>query len=181
MSKVFSIYAAKKGIPFFSHFARNVDNFIFQQWHSVVFLSIIILSLICPSAKAQIRSEDEPLRLTGHENHNVTLSYAANLTKNFRVKTGATTTTILAEYFGKDALQQVLDEPGCIGLRIYYGQKDDGTPALVLIGVDQSGNDMIKGFVLENGYPCPPICDVEGFLIQGVPKLSLSALTGLQK
>jgi hypothetical protein len=43
-------------------------------------------------------------------------------------------------------------------LRIYQGRAADGTPALVLVGVDAKGNDMTQGTVLEYSFPCPPFC-----------------------
>lgn len=123
-----------------------------------IFSLIILLSLCCQALRAQTQIIDEPKQLTGHENHKVTLSYAASLTKNFRLMTGATSSTILGEYFGKDALIATLNQENCVGLRIYYGKKDDSTPALVLVGVNRSGNDMTRDIVLEDGWPCPPIC-----------------------
>ncbi|HEV8539045.1 MAG TPA: hypothetical protein VGR15_09035 [Bacteroidota bacterium] len=108
---------------------------------------------------AQTGLQPGPKQLTGRENHNISLQDAATLTRNFRNSTGNNENTILGEYFGKDALASALSQENCIGLRIYYGMRDDGTPVLVLIGVDPSGNDMTAGLVLENGFPCPPVCD----------------------
>jgi hypothetical protein len=43
-------------------------------------------------------------------------------------------------------------------LRYYFGRKDDGSSAMILVGVDANGNDMPGGTILEWSYPCPPIC-----------------------
>jgi hypothetical protein len=43
-------------------------------------------------------------------------------------------------------------------VRYYYAQERDGRPVLVLVGVDQYGNDLVDGFMLERSIPCPPFC-----------------------
>lgn len=134
------------------------------------FLSIVLLSLFCQAGRleAQTVQQAAPKQLTGHEDHRISLNDAATLTMNFRSTTGATENTILGEYFGKDALAAALNQEKCIGLRIYYGKRGDGTPVLVLVGVDPSGSDMTSGLVLENGFPCPPICDSGNSLIDAL-------------
>ena len=143
-----------------------------------IILSIILLSLFCQDVKAQQQpgQTNSQQLWTGHENHKVTLQYGASLTKNFRKMTDASTSTILGEYFGKDALVEALNQEHCVGLRIYYGKKDDGTPALVLVGVDGSGSDMTQGLVLEDGLPCPPFCWEDGALSAHETTASLSEL-----
>ena len=127
---------------------------------AVVFLSFILLSLFVQAASVNAQTAQLPVpgQLTGHENHKISLQDAASLTRNFRSATGNNPATILGEFFGKDALATALNQDKCIGLRIYYGKRNDGTPVLVFVGVDQSGTDMADGFVGEDGFPCPPVC-----------------------
>ncbi|MBI2429711.1 MAG: hypothetical protein HYV29_13130 [Ignavibacteriales bacterium] len=61
--------------------------------------------------------------------------------------------------FSRDAFEKILAQKGVIGIRYYYAKMDDGTPTLVLVGVDSTGKDMTKGVMLERTYPCPPYCD----------------------
>lgn len=93
---------------------------------------------------------------TGHEDHSITLKEGAELTKAFRVSTPSN--AILAQYFGKEALQKTLEQPTCVGLRIYYGKHTDGSPTLVIVGVDANGNDIKNGHILQKAIPCPPLC-----------------------
>jgi len=63
--------------------------------------------------------------------------------------------------FGKDHIENILAQPGCKGVRIYYGKQgplstDD--PQMIIVGTDIDGNDMSAGHVLDMGYPCPDIC-----------------------
>lgn len=61
--------------------------------------------------------------------------------------------------FYRDVFDKILAQKGCVGLRYYYAKTDDGTPTLVVVGVDSSGNDMTSAAVAERTYPCPPFCD----------------------
>ena len=72
----------------------------------------------------------------------------------------------IAEAFGKNAIEQLLGQPDCVGIRIYNGRKSDGSQALVIVGVSSSGSDMVNGKLLDTGFPCPPICDVTSPLTQ---------------
>lgn len=43
-------------------------------------------------------------------------------------------------------------------MRFYYARDEKGVPTLVLVGVDQDGNDLVKESILEWTFPCPPVC-----------------------
>ncbi|HET6947705.1 MAG TPA: hypothetical protein VFJ45_07825 [bacterium] len=60
--------------------------------------------------------------------------------------------------FHAKAVLDLLAQQGCAGLRYYFGRNADGTPTLVLVGVDSTGDDMATGTVLEWSFPCPPFC-----------------------
>lgn len=49
-----------------------------------------------------------------------------------------------AFYFGSEVFSNLLNEPNCVGIRIYYAQDDDGSPKMVLIGVDAKGCNILK-------------------------------------
>lgn len=62
-----------------------------------------------------------------------------------------------AHAFGADRVQEILDQTGCVGIRIYNGYYDSKR-RLVIVGVDEDGNDMTSGRILEFANPCPPNC-----------------------
>ena len=62
-----------------------------------------------------------------------------------------------AHFVGKNKLQKILDQDGCMGVRIYYGL-DNGVKNLVFVGADANENDMVDGVILEKTLPCPPRC-----------------------
>jgi hypothetical protein len=70
-------------------------------------------------------------------------------------------------YFARDAIDRVLAQPGCAGLRFYHGRHADGRPALVVVGVTAAGADMTAGTVIDDHQPCPPYCDPTSALTTG--------------
>ena len=60
--------------------------------------------------------------------------------------------------FLRAELDQLLAQPGCSGLRYYYGSNTRGEETLILVGVDKEGNDMDQGIMLEESFLCPPWC-----------------------
>ena len=62
--------------------------------------------------------------------------------------------------FKRADVERLLQQTGCVGMRIYYGMHADGQPCFVLVGVDQYGEELLDGELLEQNYPCPPFCPV---------------------
>jgi hypothetical protein len=96
------------------------------------------------------------MSFTGNENHDINLLDAAKLTSNYRhsVATGS----ILGGYFGRTAIERILDQEGCVGIRYYYALSADGAKTLVLVGVNADENDLVHGELAEISWPCPPYC-----------------------
>jgi hypothetical protein len=96
------------------------------------------------------------MTFTGNENHGITLSQAAAMTKNYRdtISTGQ----IIAHYFGGEAIQTIIDQSGCVGIRIYYGLNDEGVKQLIICGVNADGNDLYEGSLAERSLTCPLDC-----------------------
>jgi hypothetical protein len=93
---------------------------------------------------------------TGKENHIISLEEAKKLTSNFQSRLQGD--QVRAHYVSKEGLQQLLEQENCVGVRIYYGETDDGKPELVLVGVTEDGRDLTEGVILERTMPCPPYC-----------------------
>jgi hypothetical protein len=88
--------------------------------------------------------------------HKITLVEAIALTRRFRET--ASPNSERGGMFHRAALDELLRQPGCAGVRLYHGRNPDGSAALLLVGVDEQGNDMTDGTILERQYPCPPYC-----------------------
>lgn len=73
-----------------------------------------------------------------------------------------------AHFFGREIINQILAEEGCVGIRMYYALDDDGNRQILLVGVDSEGNDLLPsagGRIADGGntvadmsWPCPTYC-----------------------
>ena len=75
-------------------------------------------------------------------NHLISLSVAQKLTANYRA---GSPTNPVAHAYGKKQMIQLLEQQDCEGFRIYYGLNDAGGKELVIVGVDENGNDLYEG------------------------------------
>jgi hypothetical protein len=87
--------------------------------------------------------------------HRISLADASALTKAYR---DAKVSDVKSGAFHKDQVLQLLNQPGCVALRIHLARESSGAPTVVLTGMDASDNDMTKGVILEQWWPCPPAC-----------------------
>jgi hypothetical protein len=137
---------------------------------TVIVVVVAILSFLIGRntsvEQAQVPKGEAEKKVTvtfpGAEKHEVSLAEAKQYIQNYRKNLQSQKTKspqIQGGAFEKGAIEKILAQPGCAQLRIYYGQKEDGNPNLVLVGVDTSGNDMTKGIFMEKVAPCPPWCD----------------------
>jgi hypothetical protein len=95
------------------------------------------------------------MAFSGNENHTITLAEAADWTANYRT---ANANEIKAHFFGQNAIQSILDQDGCVGIRIYYALDDEGVKQLIIVGADTDQNDLYNGVLAERSWPCPPFC-----------------------
>jgi hypothetical protein len=74
-------------------------------------------------------------------------------------------TAIKGYFAGEEKLNMILEQEGCIGLRIYngYGLEESKTN-LVIVGVDGNERDMTSGLILEKTLGCPGVCDTTSAL-----------------
>ena len=56
----------------------------------------------------------------------------------------ANPTDVTAYYVGRTILEQILAQPGCVGLRFYNAYNEAGEKTLVYVGVTAQGNDMLN-------------------------------------
>src|SRR4051812_6791986 len=97
--------------------------------------------------------------LTGNENHNITFTDAGKLTKKYRDTIPLN--EIIGGYFGRAAIETLLAQTACVGIRYYYGINTDDKKVLVIVGVDRDGNDLADpntNVCKEISLPCPTLC-----------------------
>jgi hypothetical protein len=96
------------------------------------------------------------MSFNGNEGEFVTLNDASRWTANYRntIQLG----DVIAFAAGKEKLIELLTQDECLGARIYYAIKDDGEKNLVIVGVDENGDDMESGLIMDDFIPCPKAC-----------------------
>ena len=114
---------------------------------AVAAVAAFTIGVAVNSAKAQY---------TGNENHAITLDQAATYIQNFRKNPSVP--SLKGGYFGRNIFEKILAQHGCVGIRYYYAATNEGSPTIVLVGVDSTGNDMEQGVIGEIAIPCPPFC-----------------------
>jgi hypothetical protein len=91
--------------------------------------------------------------------HKISLPDAAKATKRQRKEKDPKKKGMEKPYaFLKEALYEVLSQSGCAGVRFYPCLHETGQPSVVAVGVDEDGNDMIAGLLIQETIGCPPYC-----------------------
>jgi hypothetical protein len=67
-------------------------------------------------------------------------------------------------HFPREAFEAILQQPNCAGIRFYYGTNPDGSPAIVMVGIDANNADLTDGEIIDTHFPCPPFCDEKSSL-----------------
>ena len=96
------------------------------------------------------------MSFNGNESSVITKQEAIDWTGNYR---SANPNAVKAHFFGKNKLQDILNQEGCVGIRAYYAIDDDGKKQLVLVGANSSEQDLVDGVILDKSIPCPTACD----------------------
>ena len=96
------------------------------------------------------------MALPPKRDHKITLEAAAALTRRYRQSAGQGAQR--AGMFPREVFETLLTQSGCAGVRIYYGQSENGSRELVLVGVDSEGNDQTSAELFDVSLPCPPYC-----------------------
>jgi hypothetical protein len=66
---------------------------------------------------------------------------------------------VIIHYFGKDVVEKTMKQPGCVGVRMYYGKQANGKSGFVIAGFDKNGRDIGPIVLAGPTNPCPGICD----------------------
>jgi hypothetical protein len=111
------------------------------------------------------------VEFNGSEGGPLDLVTAKEWTSNFRSKS-TSSDEVLAHYFGFEVIQKILDQSGCVGIRIYYALDDNGEKKLLLVGVDSKGENLLPleggrtdddgDIVADYSWPCPDYCPAKG-------------------
>ena len=109
-------------------------------------------------------------------NHFISLNEAVDLTYRYRenreeiLDSNYKNQNILPlqETFDRSPFDTVLSQPGCTGLRIYYGMNENYQVHAVIVGINENNEDLVsesssetQNEIIEKGNRCPDICAEE--------------------
>jgi hypothetical protein len=118
-------------------------------------LSLFAIALfIYPTTNQSVRAEQ--IKSTGYQSANAWLQEAKNIIKTSQRITASD--EVIAQYFGKDKVDKILAQPGCVGVRMYYGKNTNGKSGIILTGVDAKRNDILPVTIAGPTTLCPPYC-----------------------
>ncbi len=102
------------------------------------------------------------MKLDQNSGAEITLSEAQAHIKEFQMKNPD---EVKSFFIGSNHIKSILDQEGCIGLRIYNGiNLESSRMNQVLIGVNELGNDIKEGVIVNKAIICPPECSIINIL-----------------
>jgi hypothetical protein len=107
-----------------------------------------------------------PKNYDGNEGAMITQAAAKSGILNYVASSSyALNSNVKAFLFGNVKINEILNQSGCVGIRIYYGMVPNADavmkPQLIIVGTDSYGNDMTSnGKILDLGLPCPIDCPI---------------------
>jgi hypothetical protein len=146
------------------------------------FLQVIMVMVVLLVSCEEQMSDEQPVKLSqernNHESERLITDYrfsglegdaidyavARKWVNNYQEKN---TTGNKAHVFGYEIIKEILSLEGCVGIRMYYALDDEGGRQIILVGVDEKGNNIIpgengrtaeEGVVADLSLPCPTYC-----------------------
>ncbi|MBX2969804.1 MAG: hypothetical protein KF803_10580 [Cyclobacteriaceae bacterium] len=107
-------------------------------------------------------------RFDGKEGDAIDFAVARKWVNNYQEKNASGNK---AHFFGYEILKEILSLEGCVGIRMYYALDDAGGRQIILVGVDEKGNNIVpnengrtaeEGITADASYPCPTHCPGNG-------------------
>ncbi|WP_266204659.1 hypothetical protein [Pontibacter kalidii] len=100
-------------------------------------------------------------KFDGSEGVAIDLATAAKWTRNYRERATPDPVrgvVVKGHFFGREILEKILSQEGCMGIRVYHARDERGQRQLVLVGANADGEDMTQGTVADGAKVCPPDC-----------------------
>jgi hypothetical protein len=107
----------------------------------------------------------------GNEGGPVSREMARKWIKNYQDFQSARTSGRIgakAHFFGKDNILKLLDLEGCMGVRIYYSEDENGDLKPLMVATNSEMQDILPTdnksisedgpMILDESMPCPPYC-----------------------
>ena len=122
-----------------------------------IFFIFAIALFIYPSLNQSVRAEQ--VNYAGYKNQSISFQEAKGLLKTSERIDASD--AVIAQYFGKDIVDKILAQPGCVRVRMYYGKRENGKHGVLIVGVNKYGKDMVSGVLAMPVIICPPYCGTD--------------------
>jgi hypothetical protein len=99
-----------------------------------------------------------------NNSHEITLQEAITMTHAYQNSPQFAGQT-KAGLISATAVKELLNQPGCLGVRIYFALNANNNLTLVLVGTDINEKDMTTGVILDKLKDCPPFCNFDSPLL----------------
>lgn len=99
-----------------------------------------------------------------NNSHEITLQEAITMTHAYQNSPQFAGQT-KAGLIDASAVEALLNQQGCAGMRIYFALNAHNNLTLVLVGTDINEKDMTTGVILDKLKDCPPFCDFDSPLL----------------
>ena len=96
--------------------------------------------------------------------HIISLTQAETMTHAYQNDSRFANLTMACR-IDKAAYQEVMDQSGCVDVRTYFALNADEELTIVVVGVDENGNDMTSGILLNRAFDCPLDCSTNSPLM----------------
>lgn len=80
-------------------------------------------------------------KLTAEVGAEVGVELGAQMISSYRQ---ANPTDTVGYFIGRNILEQVMAQPGCVGIKFYNAYNEAGAKTLVYVGINAAGNDMLS-------------------------------------
>lgn len=84
--------------------------------------------------------QTKPSKLTANVGEEIGVELGAQMISSYRQ---ANPTDVVGYFIGRNIIEQVLAQPGCVGIKFYNAYNEVGSKTLVYVGVNAEGNDML--------------------------------------
>jgi hypothetical protein len=160
--------------------SRKILKFISMKRSNVLVASAVFMTIFAVVLSCNEQENVKPAstqggvgvpKFDGTEGDPLDLTTAKRWTSNYRA---INSTGVQAHYFGNEIIHQLLEAPGCVGIRMYYAIDDKGERKLLLVGVDAKGENLMPSPsssgrttddnppIVDFSFPCPSTCPSNG-------------------
>ncbi|WP_018478954.1 hypothetical protein [Pontibacter roseus] len=101
------------------------------------------------------------MKITGKEGGPVDRAIAKRWAARYR---RAGRGAVNCHIFGRERILELLNQEGCMGVKIYYALNEQDEQQLLLVATDVDGNNMEDGLIMDKSSTCPPDCSGSGDL-----------------